>query len=105
MRIAEGMLGIVLAGGIPPRTAAWAIDALALYVNAYTLELSMLHRHSADQDDGWMVSRDELLRRFAALPADDFPHTKGHAAELIAGEGHDRFDFTVSLMIGGLAQR
>jgi hypothetical protein len=28
-----------------------------------------------------------------------------HAAELTAGEGHDRFDFTLALMIDGLAHR
>ena len=35
LRVSEGMLAILLAGGIDPQTAAWAIDALLLYVNAY----------------------------------------------------------------------
>ena len=34
LRLSEGMLGILLAGGVPAQTAAWAIDALSLYVNA-----------------------------------------------------------------------
>ncbi len=53
---------------------------------------------------GWVVSRDELLRRFAALPA-AFPQTRRYAAEITAGAGHDRFDFTIGLMIDGLARR
>ncbi|MFI8987444.1 TetR/AcrR family transcriptional regulator C-terminal domain-containing protein [Streptomyces antimycoticus] len=39
------------------------------------------------------------------MPAETFPHTTRHAAELTAGEGHDRFDFTLALMIDGLARR
>jgi hypothetical protein len=33
-----------------------------------------------------------------------FPQSKRYAAELTAGTGYDRFDFTIGLMIGGLAQ-
>jgi hypothetical protein len=50
------------------------------------------------------ISRDELLRRFAALPG-TFPNTKRYAAGLTAGVGHDRFDFTIALMIEDLAHR
>src|SRR4051812_34055572 len=73
LRVSEGMLGIMLAGGVDPQTAAWTIDALTLYVNAFYLETSLIDRH-VDQE-GWTVSRDELLRRFAALPG-TFPNTK-----------------------------
>ncbi|MFF5291083.1 TetR/AcrR family transcriptional regulator [Paractinoplanes globisporus] len=92
LRLSEGMLAILLAGDIAPQTAAWAIDALTLYVNAYCLEASLENRRPG---------RDEILRRFAALP-DTFPQTKRYAAELTSGTGHDRFDFTVRLMIDGL---
>src|SRR5882757_3950163 len=105
LRVSEGMLAVLLAGGIAPQTAAWAIDSLFLYVNAYSLEISLLNsrlRRSDDTtDETWVVSHDELLRRFAALP-DTFPHTKRYAAELTSGAIHDRFDFTIGLMIDGL---
>jgi AcrR family transcriptional regulator len=102
LRVSEGMLAILLAGGIGPQAAAWAIDSLTLYINAYCLELSLVSRRLSRSDDSWVVSRDELLSRFAALP-DTFPRTKRYAAELTAGTGHDRFDFTIGLMIDGLA--
>jgi AcrR family transcriptional regulator len=105
VRVSEGMLAILLAGGVAPQTAAWAIDALLLYVAAYCLEASIARRRSAEDDAVWVVDRDELLRRFTALPAETFPHTTRYAAELTAGEGHDRFDFTLTLMIDGLAHR
>jgi AcrR family transcriptional regulator len=100
LRVSEGMLAILLAGGIVPQAAAWAVDALLLYVNAYSLEISLAEQQRS-RDGSWVVSRDELLRRYAALPA-TFPHTKRYAAEITAGAGHDRFDFTIGLMIDGL---
>ncbi|WHX20381.1 TetR/AcrR family transcriptional regulator [Streptomyces malaysiensis subsp. malaysiensis] len=105
VRVTEGMLAILLAGGVAPQAAAWAIDALLLYVAAYCLEVSIARRRSAHDDAAWVLDRDELLRRFTALPAATFPHTTCHAAELTAGEGHDRFDFTLGLMIDGVAHR
>jgi AcrR family transcriptional regulator len=100
MRVNEGIFAIVLAGGFDPQTAAWAIDALTLYVNAYCLETS-LRDQATRNGDNWVVSRDELLRRFADLP-DTFPQTKRYAAELTSGSGNDRFDFTINLILDGL---
>ena len=104
LRVSEGMLAILLAGGIDPQAAAWTMDALLLYVNAYTLEISLVDEQATRDGDSWVVSRAELLRRFAALPG-TFPQTKRYAAELTAGTGHERFDFTVGLMLDGLTRR
>ncbi|GIF19035.1 transcriptional regulator [Paractinoplanes tereljensis] len=101
LRVNEGLFAILLAGGVPVQAAAWATDALGLYVNAYCLEISMRDAVRADGEDGWVVDRAEMRSRFAALP-DTFPQTRRYAAELTAGDGHDRFDFTVGLMIAGL---
>jgi AcrR family transcriptional regulator len=105
LRVNEGMLAILLAGGVEPQTAAWAIDALSLYVAAYTLEISLVARRQGRQDDAWAVNRDEVVRRFAALPADRFPQTRRYAAELTSGTGHERFDFTLALILDNLAPR
>ncbi len=94
LRVSEGMLAIVLAGGIDPRTAAWAIDALFLYINAFCLENALIDRSAPD--------RDELPQRFAALP-DSLPNTKRYAAELTAGTAEDRFAFTLDLILDGIA--
>ena len=102
LRVNEGMLSILLAGGIAPQTAAWAIDALSLYVSAYTLEISLVSQRRTDEDADWVVSQDELVRRFAALPPTQFPNTARHAHELTSGHGHDRFNFTLNLLIDNL---
>ena len=105
LRVNEGMLAILLAGGIPPQAAAWGIDALALYVNAYCLETYLVSKQAAqagpDAERGGF-SRDDLQRRFAALPGETFPQTRRYAAELTAGVDHQRFDFAIGLMLDGL---
>ncbi len=104
LRLGEGLLAILLAGDIEPQAAAYASDALVLYVNAYSLELSLARQRREHGDDSWVAGRDELLRRIAALP-DSFPQTKRYATEMTAGTGHDRFEFTIALMLNGLARR
>jgi AcrR family transcriptional regulator len=102
LRLSEGMLSILLSGGIEPRPAAWAADALLLYVAAYCTELST--RQGAEGEP-WLRDRDELRRRFAELPATAFPNVTRHAAEIISGEGHERFEFAVGLLLDGLVHR
>ncbi len=107
LRVNEGMLAILIAAGIEPQRAAWAIDALSLYVSAYTLEISLVAHRRSGQDDGWIVSRDErdeVVRRFGALPADQFPQTRRYALELTSGAGHERFDFALGLIVDNLTE-
>ncbi|PRY43385.1 TetR/AcrR family transcriptional regulator [Umezawaea tangerina] len=104
LRVNEGMLAILLAGGVEPRKAAWAIDALSLYVSAYALEISLVAQRRRQVEDDWVVGREELVSRFAALPADRFPQTRRYAAELTSGTGHERFDFTLGLIVDNLTR-
>lgn len=106
LRVNEGMLAILLTGGVKPQAAAWAIDALFLYVGAYTLEISLTAQRQND-DDAELPSRDDredLVHRFRALPEEQFPQTRRYAAELTSGSGHERFDFTLGLILGDLDQ-
>jgi hypothetical protein len=100
LRINEGMLAILMAGGVPPQSAAWAIDAAFQYVGAYSVV--SLKRHPEEDADGRVVDRAELIERFRMLPPNRFPITVAYAQELTSGEGHDRFDFTLGLLFGGL---
>ena len=105
LRVREGLFAILLAGGVEPQTAAWALDALSLYVSAYALEQSLVRQRRKNPDDEWVLGREELLSRFTALPADTFPQTRRYAAELTSGSGHDRFEFTLRLMIDNLTRQ
>jgi AcrR family transcriptional regulator len=101
LRINEGLLAILLAGGVPLQSAAWAIDAAFLYAGAYSV--MSLRRHTGKDTGGRVVDRAELIERLRMLPPDRFPITAAHAPELVSGEGHDRFDFTLRLLFAGLA--
>ncbi|NMO93115.1 TetR/AcrR family transcriptional regulator [Actinomycetospora sp. TBRC 11914] len=104
-RVSEGVLSILLTGGVAPQAAAWAADALLLYTAAYCLEVSIVRQRATEDDAVWVLDREEMRGRLAALPAATFPNTVRYAGELTAGEGHDRFDFTVGLVLDGLAHR
>lgn len=101
MRLSEGLLSILLVAGVDARRAAWTIDAAFLYVSAYSLEVSL--RQQAEQRDG-EPARDsgELADRLRMLPPERFPNTVAQAEALTSGRGHERFDFTLELMLQGL---
>ena len=95
LRINEGLLAILLAGGVAAQPAAWAIDAAILYVGAYSLERSPLTARVS------MASPATGTDRRAATDAarKSFPHTVAHLREIVAGNGHERFDFTLNLLL------
>ena len=100
MRIMEGLLAIFTAGGVPLKDAAWAIDAALQYIGAYSV--TVLRRTPSGTPAAAEVIRDQITAQLAMLPADLFPITAAHAAELTSGDGHERFDFTLNLLFGGL---
>ncbi|PKV95126.1 TetR family transcriptional regulator [Amycolatopsis echigonensis] len=102
LRVSEGILAILLAGGIEPQTAAWALDSLTLYVTAYAWERSLVQQRQQHGGE-WVLSREDLIDRFSGLPEEKFPRTRQYAAELTSGTGHDRFVFTVNLITQNLA--
>jgi hypothetical protein len=100
LRINEGMLAILLAAGASPRYASWATDAAFLYIGAYSIV--SLRRHAEGDTAEAEVDRAEVIERFRMLPLDRFPITVTHAEELTSGEGHERFDSTLTLLFSGL---
>jgi AcrR family transcriptional regulator len=102
---AENLLGILLAGGIPSQDASWAVDILMLIVTATASETDVRRAAGKTTD----ADRDDAVGRihatFAGLPAERFPLIVGHASELVAGGGDDRFRFAVSTFLDGLVAR
>jgi AcrR family transcriptional regulator len=102
-RVSEAMFSILLAGGVQPQIAAWSIDALALYTAGYALERSMVQLRQKDPDATWVLNQTDLVGRLHALPEPDFPNTHRYATELTSGIQHERFDFTIGLIIDASA--
>ncbi|MDT8911111.1 TetR/AcrR family transcriptional regulator [Amycolatopsis sp. PS_44_ISF1] len=100
LRIGEGLLTILLTGGVAPQSAAWASDAAFLYVSAHSFEVSL--RQSGEGSEP-AIEADEIVERFQMLPVSRFPNTVAYARELTHGDEHDRFDFTLELLLRGLS--
>jgi AcrR family transcriptional regulator len=102
---AENLLGILLAGGISPQQAAWAVDILMLIVTATAAEVDARRAAGsitdADRDNAVAWMRDT----FAGLPANRFPLLVGYASELVSGAGDERFRFAVDTFLDGLVAR
>lgn len=105
LRVTEGILAILLAGGIDPQTAAWAMDGMSLYVAGHALELSTVRQRQKNQDSAWVLTREEIVDRFTALPEATFPQTRRYAAELSSGTAYQRFDYILSMLIDNLTNQ
>lgn len=101
LRINEGLLAILLAGRVPAQSAVWVADAAILYVGAYSLERSLRHHPDLDAD-GRPFDRVEIAERLRMLPISQFPNTVAHVEEIVSGDGHDRFDFTLNSLLHGV---
>jgi AcrR family transcriptional regulator len=103
LRLAENLLGILLAGGLAPQDAAWACDILVLLVTAVASEDDVRRARRGDGSDREHV--DEIYTTLAGLPPDRFPLITAHAAEMVAGDGDERFRFAIDVVVDGVIAR
>lgn len=102
--LAENLLGILLAGGLDSQDAAWACDIFILLATAAAREHDA--RHPAGTTEGTRPDdADELYKTFAGLPPNKFPLIAAHAAQMVAGDGDERFRFAIDVAIDGLVAR
>ncbi|MFI0453754.1 TetR/AcrR family transcriptional regulator [Actinomadura sp. 6N118] len=106
LRINERVMTIMLAGGVPPQIAAWAVDRFYLYINsdAYEGSIHVTKQRASGLEPAEYIARflGQVREYFTSLPADRFPVTVRHAPELMSGDGEDRFEFGLELIIRGL---
>jgi AcrR family transcriptional regulator len=104
LRLTENLLGILLAGGVDPQDAAWACDIFVMVVTAVVREDYVRRPHGRGHDDrGQQV--DKLYETFVRLPPDRFPLLAVHATQMVAGDGDERFRFTIDVVIDGMLAR
>jgi AcrR family transcriptional regulator len=103
LRLTENLLGILLAGALDPQDAAWACDIFVLLVMATAREEDV--RRPPGSDDERREQVDELYNTFAGLPPDRFPLLAAHAAQMVAGDGDERFRFAIDVVIDGVVAR
>lgn len=108
MRIAEGLMAIMIAGGVSEQAAAWFCDLGALYVGAVAYEESIwTMRAQAAEAEGGEFDHEamdaELRGFFESLPADRYPLLTSLAGVLTTGGGDERFEFGLDVLVSGLA--
>lgn len=95
---ADRVMGAMIEGGVPPQVAAWALDSVSLYINAYAYEGWLLaQRETGTIDDELAVAGQKL----ADLGADRFPYMAKYAPLLLTGDSDDRFAFGLNTLIAG----
>ena len=105
LRLTENMLGILLAGGLDPQDAAWACDILVSLVTAVASEDDVRRARGRSDELQRKTYVGEVYRTFAELPADRYPLLTSHAAEMVSGDGSERFHFAIDVVIDGLLAR
>jgi AcrR family transcriptional regulator len=107
LRAADRMFAIMLAGGVPPRVAAWALDRISLYIAADSYESSLYTKRQVSSG----LTEQQFMERYIAdvrafydhLPADKFPHLAKHLGDLTGGDSEERFEFGLDMLIRSLA--
>lgn len=102
LRVAEGTMAILRAGGVPDQAVAWAVDIVGRYVAATAIESAEhVNLQRSGGDPGQYYAR--VFQYFAGLPADRFPVTAALVPVLTQGDGDVRFAFGLDLIVRGLA--
>jgi AcrR family transcriptional regulator len=102
LALAESMLALMKAGGMSDQAAGYACDILSLYVQAQALEATLyLERSDGDGPlgpDYFMGVAD----RYRALSPEQYPYLSSLVPQLMAGDGDERFDLGLDVLINGL---
>lgn len=106
MRTMEGILAICDAGGISPQAAAWFCDLSALYVSAIAVEEAVWVERQNSTPAGAEPDHDaldeQLSALMASLPSGQFPFVTATVREMTAGDGEERFEFGLDVLVSGL---
>ncbi|MEO9177137.1 MAG: TetR/AcrR family transcriptional regulator [Gaiellales bacterium] len=102
LALAESMLALMKAGGMSDEAAGYACDILSLYVHAQALEATLyLERSDGDGPLGpeYFMS---IADRYRSLSPDQYPNLSSLVPQLMAGDGDQRFDVGLDVLINGL---
>jgi AcrR family transcriptional regulator len=104
LRLTENLLGILLAGGLDAQDGAWACDILIQLVTATARENEVRRPRGRSESDR-RQRVDGIYSTFVALPPDRFPLLSTYAAQMVAGDGDERFRFAIDVLIDGVVAR
>ncbi|MFT4109234.1 TetR/AcrR family transcriptional regulator [Propionicimonas sp.] len=104
LRCSERLLRICLAGGLTEEMSGLCVDLLTLYPTAVAVEDAIWYERGKRSD--WMNSEQAVIGRlgdyFGSLPGEVYPTIRAMAPFLLAGNGQDRFEFGLAVLIAGV---
>jgi AcrR family transcriptional regulator len=105
MRLIEGFMGLLRAGDLPDKVAAWAGDVVSLYVVASVFEDDIRYSvHGETSQEAVEAWAEEMKGYIKSLPVSVFPNMVALAEAMFETGGEDgRFEFGLDLMLRGLA--
>jgi AcrR family transcriptional regulator len=96
LALVEALLALLVEGGVPDREAAWAVDLLLLYPTAVATE------RTSRADPAEALERSALAVQVAAADPARYPTLARLGADLLSGEGPDRFTYGLDVLITGI---
>jgi AcrR family transcriptional regulator len=101
LRVAEGTLAILRAGGVPERVAGLAMDFASLAVNSLAYEQSLYPAEASDEDIEAYYR--QVTDYMASLPAERFPNLVAMAGPMAEPGPDERLDFAFDVLVQGVA--
>jgi AcrR family transcriptional regulator len=101
LQVADNLVALLRAGEVTPQDAAWAVDIMMLITTAAAVERDIYQRQDVDKAD----FHDRMHAVFASLSPTRYPHLAALSAEMINGDGDDRFNFAIDTFLDGLVAR
>jgi AcrR family transcriptional regulator len=101
LRVTESLLALLKAGGASDQAAAYAADLVSLYATAIAYEESLYRTLYKDPEHEDREVR-RLAERFGSLDAGRYPTLAALGPALTRGDGDERFDLGLDVIINGL---
>ena len=95
LRLIDSIAGLLLAGGASTRAASWGVDLLLAYAVSTAVE-------QAARNEGGDAELNDLRELVESLDAKTYPHLAKLGAELISGEGQERFRWGLDALVNGI---
>ena len=95
LRLLDTVAGLLLEGGAEVRSASWGVDLLLAYAVATAVE-------QAGRDEGGGSGLDSIRQLVESVDASRHPHLAKLGAELVSGEGLERFHWGLDALVNGI---
>lgn len=108
LRITEGYLDLLGAGGVPDSVAVFAVDSVILYIAASSFERSVLPTDdgpfTAEAMTTYFQDHSSTTRQLELLDSSRYPNVHRLAKDFSGGSSDQRFIFGIESFVAGIAR-